>query len=83
MIFVLKKAASILLTMNRKFKHLEFSALLDQLAQNTAMYTKLLHENGTSEEKENCRQTIHRLLAELTIREREGESSDPANRIIR
>jgi len=69
--------------MNRKYKHLEYSALLDELAQNTAIYTRLLHENGTSDAKENCRQTIHRLLAEVSIREKENQSTDPANRIIR
>lgn len=61
--------------MNRKFKHLEHSALLDQLAHYTAAYTKLLHENGTSQEKDECRQLIQRLLAEINIRERERETN--------
>ncbi len=71
--------------MNRKFKHLEYSALLDELARNTTVYTKLLHENGTSQEKDECRQTINRLLAEINIREREseGERKDSPDRIRR
>jgi len=70
---------------NRKFKHLEYSALLDELARSTTVYTKLLSENGTSQERDVCRQTINRLLAEINIREREreGERSFPADRINR
>ena len=67
---------------NRKFKHLDSSTLFDQLAQHTAAYTRLLNENGTRQDKEECRQTIQRLLAEINIREKEGESKDPADRII-
>jgi len=67
---------------NRKFKNLDHSSLFDQLAQHTAVYTRLLNENGSAKEKEECRQLIHRLLAEINIREREGESKDPADRII-
>ena len=71
--------------MNRKFKHLEYSALLDELARNTTVYTKLLSENGTSQERDECRQTINRLLAEINIREREreGEREFPTDRINR
>ena len=64
--------------MNRKFKHLEYSALLDQLAQHTATYTKLLNENGTTDQKQACQQTIRRILAEINIREKE-EVRDPDN----
>jgi len=84
MVFVVKiKYDSDHFTMNRKYKDLDYSALLDELAQNTAIYTRLLNENGTSDERENCRQTIQRLLAEVNIRVKENESIDPANRIIR
>ena len=69
--------------MNRKFKHLEYSALLDELARHTTVFTKLLNENGTSQEKDECRQMINRLLAEINIREREVERKDPADRINR
>jgi hypothetical protein len=67
---------------NRKFKDLEYSALLDQLAHHTAIYTRLLSENGTSQEKDECRQTIQRLLAEINIRESEGQPKDSSNKII-
>jgi hypothetical protein len=67
---------------NRKFKNLDHSSLFDQLAQYTAVYTRLLNENGSAKEKEECRQLIHRLLAEISIRERERETQDPADRII-
>jgi len=67
---------------NRKFINLDHSSLLDQLAQQTAIYTRLLNENGSAKEKEECRQLIQRLLAEINIREREAESKDPADRII-
>lgn len=69
--------------MNRKFINLDHSSLLDQLAQQTAIYTRLLNENGSAKEKEECRQLIQRLLAEINIREREAESKDPADRIIK
>jgi len=68
---------------NRKFINLDHSSLLDQLAQQTAIYTRLLNENGSAKEKEECRQLIQRLLAEINIREREAESKDPADRIIK
>jgi len=58
---------------NRKYKDLDYSALLDQLAQHTLSYTKLLNENGTSQKKEECQQTIRRLLAEINIREKESD----------
>jgi len=68
---------------NRKFINLDHSSLLDQLAQQTAIYTRLLNENGSARKKEECRQLIQRLLAEINIREREAESKDPADRIIK
>jgi hypothetical protein len=67
---------------NRKFKNLDHSSLLDQLAQHTAVYTRLLIESGSTDQKEACRQLIHRILAEINIRERERETKDPADRII-
>jgi len=67
---------------NRKFKNFDHSTLFDQLAHYTAVYTRLLNENGSAKEKEECRQLIHRLLAEINIRERERETQDPAARII-
>jgi hypothetical protein len=67
---------------NRKFKHLEYSTLLDQLAQYTSVFTKLLNENGTSQEKDEYRQVIQRLLAEINFREREGETRDPSKSAI-
>ena len=67
--------------MNRIFQNLEYSALLDELAQHTAIYTRLLNENGTRQEKDDCRQVIQRILAEINIRER--ETNDPADAIIR
>ena len=71
--------------MNRKFKHIEYSVLLDQLAQYAAAYTKLLNENGSSQQKDECKQMLHRLLAEISIRDREAdtERKDPADRINR
>ena len=68
--------------MNRKFKDLDYSILLDQLAQHTAVYTRLLNENGSAKEKEACKQLIHGILAEINIREREQDPKDPADRII-
>jgi hypothetical protein len=73
---------------NRKFKDLEYSILLDQLAQYTLNYTRLLNENGTAQQKEQCQQTIRGLLAEINIREIESDrgsdrSKDSSNEIIR
>ena len=68
--------------MNRKFQNVDYSVLLDELAQHTAVYTRLLTENGSAREKEECRQLIHRILAEISLREHEGERKDPADRII-
>jgi hypothetical protein len=68
---------------NRKYKDLDYTSLLDQLAQFTAVYTKLLNENGTSQAKDECKKMIHKLLAEINIRGREEESQDPANRVVR
>jgi hypothetical protein len=68
---------------NRIFQNLDYSILLDTLAQHTAIYTKLLNENGTSQDKDECRQVIHRILAEINIRERERETNDPADAIIK
>jgi hypothetical protein len=67
---------------NRKFKNVEYSLLFDQLAHQTAIYTRLLTENGSAQKKGECRQLIHRLLAEINIRERERGTSDPADRVI-
>jgi hypothetical protein len=68
---------------NRKYKDLDHSSLLDKLAQFTAVYTKLLNDNGTSQAKDECKKMIQKLLAEINIREREEESQDPANRVVR
>jgi hypothetical protein len=68
---------------NRKYKDLDKTSLFDKLAQFTAVYTKLLNENGTSQAKDECKKTIHKLLAEINIRESEEQSGDPANRLIR
>ncbi len=73
---------SIIIKVNRKFKDLDYSVLLDRLAQHTAEFTQLLNENGSAKEKEECRQLIQRFLAEINIREREGETKDPADKII-
>jgi hypothetical protein len=74
--------------LNRKFKDLEYSALLDQLAQHTEVFTKLLHENGSAQQKEDCQGIIRRILAEINIRERMNEREpegrkDSNNRINR
>jgi len=74
-VFIIRKV-------NRKFKHLDYSLLLDQLAQNTAVYTRLLNENGSADARDTCKQLIHRILAEISLRERERETQDPADRII-
>ena len=67
---------------------MEYSALLDQLAQHTEVFTKLLHENGSSQQKEECQNIIRRILAEINIRERMNEREpdarkDSTNRINR
>jgi hypothetical protein len=67
---------------NRKFKNVDYSVLLDQLAQHTAVYTRLLNDNGAGNKKEECRQLIQRLMAEINLREQERETKDPADRII-
>jgi hypothetical protein len=74
--------------LNRKFKDLEYSTLLDQLAQHTEIFTKLLNENGSSQQKEECQNIIRRILAEINIRERlnerePGARKDSDNRINR
>jgi hypothetical protein len=73
---------------NRIFKHLEYSALLDQLAQHTEIFTKLLNENGSAQQKAECQNVIRRILAEINIRERMNErepdtTKDPTNKTNR
>ena len=72
----------IIIKVNRRFKDFDYSTLLDDLAQHTAVYTRLLNENGSSKEKEECRQLIQRIMAEINIREREQQTQDSGDRII-
>jgi hypothetical protein len=65
---------------NRKYKDIEYSALLDQLAQYTLDYTKMLNENASSQLKEDCQKTIRRILAEINIRESESTKNDGTGR---
>ena len=81
-VWFLQQNHDIITIVNRKFKDLEYSELLDQLAQHTAVYTRLLNENGSPRDKGESRQLIQRILAEINIRERERETKDPADRII-